>query len=112
MGSYDGHVFTEERQIEIMSIIHGTYYLAIVMCQAVHIWTCRTMFVSIFEHGIFSNEATNVGVPISVAIGLAIVYFPPFQYLDGYSDVVWMDRVQKMGTSKLLGLTFCCIIKM
>ena len=105
--SYDGHVFTEERQIEIMSIIHGTYYLSIVMCQAVHIWTCRTMFVSIFEHGLFSNEATNVGVPISVAIGLAIVYFPPFQYLDGAGGALFLVVVYitLMSIAMLFGWT-------
>ena len=78
-----GEAFTVDRQMQIMKVIHATYYLAIVFCQATHIWTCRTMVVSIFEHGIFTNQATNYGVPISIALGLLVVYFPPLMYVDG-----------------------------
>ena len=91
-----GKIFSVERQRHIMSIIHGefnlvqchahpeknvlnivilfsctgTYYLSIVFCQAMHIWTCRTMYISLFDHGVFSNEMTNYGVLISIALGV------------------------------------------
>jgi magnesium-transporting ATPase (P-type) len=84
----NGKVYTIERQHQIMRVIHGTYYLTIVTCQACHIWTCRTMTMSIFEHGVFSNAYTNFGVPISLALGFAVVYFPPLQYMDGSGGAI------------------------
>jgi hypothetical protein len=47
------------------------------------------MIVSIFEHGVFSNFYTNWGVLISLSLGISIVYFPPFQYVDGSGGAVF-----------------------
>lgn len=48
----------------------------IVCGQAAHIWVCRTTTVSIFQHGIFSNRVTNVGVVIALLLGCFVTYLP------------------------------------
>ena len=41
------------------------------------------MILSIFTHGVFTNPATNLGVAISVSLGLLVVYVPFLQLFDG-----------------------------
>lgn len=84
--AWSGQIWTVEQQQHLMAIIHGSYFLMLVFGQACHIWVCRTMEVSIFEHGIFTNMTTNIGVLIALALGLALVYAPFLQYVDGAAD--------------------------
>lgn len=81
--SWTGVLWTIPQQDTLMDKVHGAYYLMLVLGQACHIWVCRTMVVSIFEHGIFSNWYTNGGVLIALALGFTVVYAPFAQYVDG-----------------------------
>ena len=54
----------------------GGWYLMIVCGQAAHIWVCRTTTVSIFQHGVFSNKITNIGVVIALLLGCFVTYCP------------------------------------
>jgi hypothetical protein len=40
---------------------------------------CRTTTVSIFEHGIFSNNYTNLGVVVALLLGCFVTYCPGLQ---------------------------------
>jgi magnesium-transporting ATPase (P-type) len=51
----------------------------IVIGQAVHIWTCRTLTSSLFRHGFFSNIWTVYGVFVALSIGIFLVYCPGVQ---------------------------------
>lgn len=53
----------------------------IVIGQAVHIWTCRTTKVSLFTHGIFTNQQTNIAVVVAVCLGILVTYTPGIQYV-------------------------------
>lgn len=53
--------------------------MMIVIGQAVHIWTCRTTKISLFQHGIFTNAKTNYAVLIALALGIIVVYTPGIQ---------------------------------
>jgi hypothetical protein len=48
----------------------------IVCGQAAHIWVCRTTTVSIFQHGVFSNRVTNIGVVVALLLGCFVTYTP------------------------------------
>jgi Cation transporting ATPase, C-terminus len=48
----------------------------IVCGQAAHIWVCRTTTVSIFQHGVFTNKITNIGVVVALLLGCFVTYCP------------------------------------
>jgi hypothetical protein len=54
----------------------GGWYLMIVCGQAAHIWVCRTTTVSIFQHGVFTNKITNIGVGVALLLGCFVTYCP------------------------------------
>ena len=60
----------------------------IVCAQAVHVFVCRTAVISIFEHGIFNNMTTNLGVCIAILLGCMVVYIPVLQTIDGAGDAI------------------------
>jgi magnesium-transporting ATPase (P-type) len=72
-------VYTKDDQKKILAVAQGTWYMMIVIGQAVHIWTCRTTKISLFKHGFFSNSKTNVAVIVALCLGLFIVYTPGIQ---------------------------------
>jgi magnesium-transporting ATPase (P-type) len=72
-------VYSKEDQKRILAVAQGSWYLMIVICQAVHIWTCRTTKISIFKHGLFTNSKTNVGVLVALCLGVFVVYTPGIQ---------------------------------
>jgi hypothetical protein len=37
------------------------WYVTQVLSQFVHVWLCKTRFVSLFEHGVFNNSMMNYG---------------------------------------------------
>lgn len=81
IGKYtiDGETYSVSQQKHILAVIQGSWFLMIVIGQAIHIWTCRTLFSSIFHHGIFSNILTDCGVLIALSIAIIIVYTPGIQ---------------------------------
>lgn len=90
----NGEIYSVERQLQIMRVVHGTYYLSMVGCQATHIWTCRTMVESIFDHGVFTNVYTNYAVPIAIALGATVVWLPLLQYVDGSGGALILDVLE------------------
>ena len=42
-------------------------------------FVCRTAIISVFEHGIFTNMTTNLGVCIAILLGCMVVYIPVLQ---------------------------------
>jgi magnesium-transporting ATPase (P-type) len=72
-------VYTKTDQKEILAVAQGTWYLMIVIGQAIHIWACRTNKISLFKHGFFTNSKTNVGVLVALCLGVFIVYTPGIQ---------------------------------
>jgi magnesium-transporting ATPase (P-type) len=53
--------------------------MMIVVSQAIHVWHCRTLKVSLFTHGWFTNSKTIVAVVVAVALALIVVYVPGIQ---------------------------------
>jgi magnesium-transporting ATPase (P-type) len=53
--------------------------MMIVIGQAIHIWTCRTSKISLFQHGVFTNPKTNIAVLVALSLGLIVVYTPGIQ---------------------------------
>ena len=47
--------------------------------QAFHVSACRTRFVSLFVHGIFSNPVTLIGVALALFVATFFVYVPSVQ---------------------------------
>jgi len=77
--SDSGHTFTKDDQKHILAIAQGSWYLMVVIGQAVHIWTCRTIKVSLFDHGVFTNKQTNIAVVVAVCLGIIVTYTPGIQ---------------------------------
>jgi magnesium-transporting ATPase (P-type) len=75
----NGQTFSVSEQNHILSIGQGTWFLMIVIGQAVHIWACRTLTSSIFCHGFFTNYWTGIGVGFALSVGVLIVYCPGIQ---------------------------------
>lgn len=58
----------------------SVWYITLIMCQAWHIWVCKTRRVSMFKHpGVIENRTTYYGVFISLAIMVVCVYIPWLQ---------------------------------
>lgn len=72
-------MYTPTDQKHILAIAQGSWYMMIVIGQAVHIWTCRTTKISLFQHGFFSNPKTNMAVIVALALGIIVVYTPGIQ---------------------------------
>lgn len=79
--SYDGKVFSPNEQKRILRTVQASWYLTIVICQAVNIWCCKSRVGSIFTRDIFSNRFVNWGVLIALSLGIIVVYVPGFQYV-------------------------------
>lgn len=78
----NGRVYSEGDQKRILKTVQGSWFLAVVICQAVHVWCCKTQKMSVFTHGIFStNKYMNYGVVIAVCLGIFVVYTPGIQYV-------------------------------
>jgi sodium/potassium-transporting ATPase subunit alpha len=77
--SHSGTIYSYQEQKHILAIAQGSWFLMIVIGQAIHIWTCRTIKTSIFTHGLFTNYKTNIAVIIALCIGMIVVYVPGIQ---------------------------------
>lgn len=75
----DGRSYDADAQNNILYQIQGTWYLMIVCCQATHLYVCRTRIVSIFSHGLFTNQISNYGLVIAISLGVFVTYCPGLQ---------------------------------
>lgn len=83
---YNGKVYNSDAQNDILRVVQGSWFLMIVLGQAVHIWVCRTTTVSLFQQGFFSNMTTNVGVCIAIGMGCLVAYTPGIQGIVSSGD--------------------------
>jgi magnesium-transporting ATPase (P-type) len=74
-----GRQYTPDDQNYIMQEVWSSWYLQIVLGQAIHLFPARTINQSIFTHGLFSNHYANYALVIAVCLGTAITYCPGFQ---------------------------------
>ena len=72
----NGTVLTSEEQTFLLARTQASWYLMIVVGQAVHVFLARTRTISIFQHGWFSNSYTNVAVFVAACLGVLSVYCP------------------------------------
>jgi len=75
----DGTRYTGKEQNDILARVQGGWFLMIVCGQAAHVWVCRTTTVSIFNHGVFGNRITNMGVVLALLLGCFVTYTPGLQ---------------------------------
>ena len=54
-------------------------FASIVACQVGNAYASRTLRVSVFSVGLFSNRLLNIGVLVAIAIAMMIIYLPPLQ---------------------------------
>ena len=92
--SLAGHTFTPSDQMAVLHVIQASWYLLVVLGQAVHVFCCRTALISLAVHGVFTNTYTNIGVVVAVLLGCFVVYTPGVQGLTGAaapfsSDVIY-----------------------
>ncbi len=77
--TYGNTVYSVSDQLKILATAQASWFLAIVVGQAVHIWTCRTIRISIFQTGFCTNIRTTIGVLIAISLGIFLVYCPGLQ---------------------------------
>lgn len=74
--SSDGRAYTAADQRYIMSVVQATWFLQIVCSQAVHLSFCRTITISLFQHGLFTNKLVYLGIFVSISLACCVVYIP------------------------------------
>jgi len=82
----NGDHYDKKDQDDILAKVQTAWYLMIVAGQAAHVWMARTSIISVFEHGFFTNEVTNYGVLIAIALGCFIAYTPGIRMIVGSAD--------------------------
>ena len=91
--SLAGHTFTPTEQMQVLHIVQASWYLLVVLGQAVHVFCCRTALISLSVHGVFTNLYTNIGVVVAILLGCFVVYTPGVQTLTGASAPFSSDVV-------------------
>jgi sodium/potassium-transporting ATPase subunit alpha len=71
-----GRTFTAAQQVEIYHAGVAAYFLTVILCQAVHVFLCKTRLSSVFTHPIFRNTTTLYGVAVAVAVAAFCIYVP------------------------------------
>jgi sodium/potassium-transporting ATPase subunit alpha len=92
----DGRVFSAEAQTAIYTQSVAAWYVTIIMNQVWHVWICKTRSVSIFEHGVFANQVTLIGVAVALFTAAIFVYIPavqPYFQTSGLAGPVWAYSV-------------------
>ncbi|KAG2389487.1 hypothetical protein C9374_014047 [Naegleria lovaniensis] len=64
-------------QLNILSTAQTAYFLSIVICQWITLFSTKTRRLSVFTHGFFGNLVVYLGIVFSVAL-LAIFIYCPF----------------------------------
>jgi len=52
----------------------SAYYFTLVACQGWHVFTCKTRFIALREHGPMRNPTTLVGVMVAVFVAILFIY--------------------------------------
>jgi len=87
-----GRVLTESQQLSLYYESVSAWYAMLILCQACHVWVCKTRYSSIFGHSLADNIVTIYGVVAAIFVMLAVVYIPwlqPIFYTGSLRGVVW-----------------------
>jgi magnesium-transporting ATPase (P-type) len=84
-----GRVYTGPEQETIVRRSVAGYFLTLILCQAVHVFLCKTSVESVFVHGPFRNMQTVYGVAVAVAIGCIAVYVPAINSFFDAGPAIW-----------------------
>jgi sodium/potassium-transporting ATPase subunit alpha len=74
--THGGVTFSGQAQQDVYFRSVAAYYLTLVLCQAVHVFLCRTRAVSLCAQGVLTNRQTLLGVAAALAVAVSIVYTP------------------------------------
>ncbi len=72
----DGRIYSARDQIYILSVVQTTWFLTLVCAQVCHLPFCRTISISVFRHGLFTNKIACLAIFVAVALGCIVVYIP------------------------------------
>jgi magnesium-transporting ATPase (P-type) len=105
--SIDGRVYSKNTQTQILETVQASWYLTIVICQAVNVWCCKSRISSLYDHGMFANKYCNIGVVIAIILGILVVYCPGFTYISQsrYPPSLIMFYAALVAIGAILGLT-------
>jgi len=94
-------------QREVLGAVQATWFLTLVITQAVHSFTCKTRTKSIFSHGLLTNPYLVAGSGIAVAIACFVVYTPGVQDIvsAGEIDSILMLYAALLATAALWSFT-------
>jgi len=92
VGPQCGPPLSPDGQVALYQQSVSAWYLTIVLCQAGHVWVCKTRLNSIFDHPMFRNYMTAVGVVVAVLIAAFCIYTPGVQtffYTGPLAGQIW-----------------------
>jgi magnesium-transporting ATPase (P-type) len=78
-GNGCGPVISDAQQVIIYQQSVAAWYAMIICCQAMHVFTCKTRLNSLFDHPIFANSLTFLGVIVALLIMCFCIYTPGVQ---------------------------------
>lgn len=96
--------FTETEQKDILAEACGSWYIALVVCQFFHVWTCKTRRISILKHGLLNNTVMIYGTLLSLSIAVILVYVPNLQDVMGSASVDYLPWLIALGTGSITWL--------
>lgn len=77
--SSSGEVFDEHEQRHVLAVAQGSWFLTMVICQAIHLMICRSSSSYVWEHGLFGNSRANMAFFIALGLGVLVAYCPGIQ---------------------------------
>lgn len=88
----DGRSLDAQQQLSLYYESVSAWYATLILCQQGHVWVCKTRFSSIFNHPIFENKITIMGMALAIFVMLAVVFIPWLQavfFTDDLRGPVW-----------------------
>lgn len=79
----NGQTLSGDAQLRIYQEAVSAYYFTLVACQAWHVFTCKTRFVALWEHGPMRNPTTVVGVMAALFLAILFIYISAWHDLFG-----------------------------
>ena len=89
-----GKSFDGAAQWAIYTESVAAYYATVVANQVFHVFVCKTRFVSIWQHGLFSNPVTLGGVACALALSIFFIYVPgvqPYFFTNALLGAIWLS---------------------
>ena len=74
-----GPALTASQQVALYQQSVSAWYAMIILCQAAHVWACKTRLNSVADHPMFRNYMTVIGVLVAALIMCFCIYVPGVQ---------------------------------